>query len=60
MLEIALREHDFSYETIDISTDTTLLETYGVRIPVLKHPSRDTELNWPFTPEQILDWLEGC
>jgi hypothetical protein len=34
-----------------------LIATYGLRIPVLRRGSR--ELNWPFTAEQVEQWLQG-
>ena len=59
MLEVALRERPLPYKTVDISENTDLTTAYGLRIPVLHHPTCDTELAWPFTPEMILAWLDG-
>jgi hypothetical protein len=58
ILEVALSNRDIPVHIVDISTDKALTERYGQRIPVLKHPPYSIELDWPFTPESILAWLE--
>ena len=35
------------YAVVDISASDALIERYGVRIPVLRHPD-GRELDWPF------------
>jgi glutaredoxin len=35
-------------EYTDIAEDETLLEKYGMRIPVVRRVDNGTELNWPF------------
>lgn len=46
-----------SYEAVDISECDTLFERYGWRIPVLRSAA-GAELDWPFSPEQLLAFLE--
>lgn len=41
---------------VDIATDDTLIERYGVRIPVLRSLA-GSELGWPFDAEQLGAWL---
>jgi hypothetical protein len=36
---------------LDISASDEMIDKYGMRIPVLGVGA--TELNWPFTPEQV-------
>jgi len=57
MLEVALRDHQLPVQLIDISGRADLIDRYGIRIPVLSHAQLAHELDWPFTPEDILAWL---
>jgi len=43
---------------LDIAEDDTLVDEYGIRIPVMRFQSTDkaTELGWPFTEEEFLHW----
>lgn len=59
LLEVALRDRTLSVTYVDITTSPALTDRYGHRIPVLSHPHLATELDWPFTPESILAWLDG-
>lgn len=44
---------------VDIAEDDLLMARYGVRIPVVASPD-GAELGWPFTAEELADWLEHC
>jgi hypothetical protein len=59
LLEVALRGRSNGVNYVDITTDPALEQRYGERIPVLSQPAVSTELEWPFTPESILAWLDG-
>ncbi len=48
-----LAQRGVSATHIDIAEDDTLLERYGVRIPVLFRTADGAELDWPFDTEQI-------
>lgn len=39
---------------VDISKSDALMESYGIRIPVLKFPEGTEELDWPFTADEFL------
>lgn len=41
---------------VDIAEDELLMARYGVRIPVVASPD-GAELGWPFTAEELADWL---
>lgn len=43
-------------QEIDIIDDATLLERYQIRIPVLQR-SDGAELNWPFEPTAVRDFI---
>jgi len=44
-------------EKVDIALDNDLFLRYGVTIPVLKY--QQSELNWPFDKQQLLNWLDN-
>ncbi len=43
---------------VDISGSDELVARYGLTIPVLRDPQTGAELNWPFSPEQIVALLD--
>ena len=47
---------EFDLDVVDINDSDELFERYGVSIPVLRHPE-GKELNWPFSAEQLRDFL---
>lgn len=48
------------YRKVDISDSDELFERYGERIPVLRSDdAAGRELNWPFDPQVLLDFLAG-
>lgn len=51
-----LRGH--ALEFVDIATHDTLLDRYGMLIPVLARGD-GAELHWPFNADEVLEWLEG-
>jgi glutaredoxin len=48
----------FELSKVEISDSDSLVERYGIRIPVLV-AQRD-ELGWPFELEEVLSWLSAC
>lgn len=45
-------------EQVDIAESDALMETYGIRIPVIAIPARKDDIGWPFTPEEIEAFLD--
>lgn len=45
-------------DAVDIAQSPALVERYGTRIPVLQRNDTGAELDWPFTREQLLDFLQ--
>jgi hypothetical protein len=43
---------------VDIADYEELLETYGLRIPVLRRQDNDAELGWPFGLEKVEGFLQ--
>ncbi len=46
-------------ESIDIADSATLIEEYGMRIPVLKAVVSGHELGWPFDEDEYQQWIES-
>jgi hypothetical protein len=51
------KAYDLDISQIEISHDDTLIERYGIRIPVIKFANGD-ELNWPFEQADIEEKLQ--
>lgn len=51
-------EHGLLVELVDIAEDERLVETYGLRIPVLRRLDNHAELDWPFEAEQVVTFLK--
>lgn len=49
------RFNSIKLNLVEIANDDQLVETYGVRIPVLTN--KQQELGWPFELEQLENWL---
>lgn len=47
------------YTKVEIEDDPGLLARYEIHIPVLKRTDNDTELYWPFGPDELADFLAG-
>ena len=47
-------QYEINWLPIEISTDDKLTEKYGISIPVIKRVDNQTELNWPFTENDIV------
>ncbi|HAG94359.1 MAG: thioredoxin family protein [Pseudomonadales bacterium] len=47
----------FEVREVDIAHSDTLVERYGTRIPVIRRMRDDTELNWPFDQQALVDFL---
>ena len=47
-----------SYVRVDIANDDSLVELYGIRIPVLKNLTTGEEAGWPFDQAKVLQMLE--
>lgn len=53
--QVLLDQMHLTWTDVDIIENDALLETYGIRIPVLRYCDR--ELNWPFRQEDVLNFL---
>ena len=45
------------FDSVFIDEDDALEARYGLRVPVLRDAGRDTELDWPFDPEALRNFL---
>lgn len=55
VLLIRLKEqYAINWITKEISDDDDLIEEYGIRIPVIQRIDNQSELNWPFSENDIV------
>ena len=54
--EVILEQGGHVFRAVDIADDLSLMEQYGVRIPVVKDAS-GRELGWPFDGTQLEAFL---
>lgn len=59
MLKYLQSQMPFQLEPVDIATDEALVESYGIRIPVVKLKSSEAEIGWPFSLEDLTALLPG-
>ncbi|MBU2955093.1 glutaredoxin family protein [Marinobacter sp. F3R08] len=45
-------------DVVDIAQSEELVERYGTRIPVLRRNDTSAELDWPFTRDELLTFLQ--
>jgi hypothetical protein len=50
-------DHGLLVELVDIAESESLLERYGLIIPVLRRCDNSAELHWPFDAEQVVAFL---
>ena len=48
---------DMQVEEVDIADSETLMEQYGIRIPVIRVIDQDDELDWPFDIQRLQMFL---
>lgn len=58
LIEIAT-QYNIDWLSQEIADDNTLLERYGLRIPVIKNNDTENEISWPFTTREIVDLIEN-
>ncbi len=44
-------------EMIDIADSDELIDSYGIRIPVIQRLDTEKELGWPFDESELADFL---
>lgn len=57
LVEPILVTYEVPLTELDIADSDELIDTYGVRIPVLRDPDSNAELGWPFGPEDLIRWI---
>ncbi|WP_232819311.1 glutaredoxin family protein [Saccharospirillum mangrovi] len=57
--EALLQALALRWEVVDIASSDALIDQYGVRIPVLKAGGTDTDLGWPFTADDVQQYLQN-
>jgi len=54
-----LRDMGVGYRPVEIDTDPELEEKYDIHIPVLYLPENGRELFYPFSADQVQEFLES-
>ena len=57
MLEQLRADSLLGFDAIDIAEDESLVDLYGLRIPVVRNPVSGAEAGWPFSRDELLDLL---
>ncbi len=47
-------QYAINWQTKEISDDDNLIDKYGIRIPVIQRIDNQSELNWPFSADDIV------
>jgi thiol-disulfide isomerase/thioredoxin len=58
ILQAVAEQTDIEYQVVEIAESDALLELYGVRIPVIKRLDTQAEIGWPFTAEDLAQFLQ--
>lgn len=58
LAEALLQDANLTAESIEIANEDALVLRYGVRIPVIKRLDTQAELDWPFTSQDILLFMQ--
>ena len=54
-----LVQYGLVLEPIEIATSDSLMERYGIRIPVLHIEGEEGELGWPFTQQDFIAFAQA-
>ncbi|MBB1485323.1 glutaredoxin family protein [Oceanospirillum sediminis] len=52
-----VQQQGIKLELVEISEQESLVEKYGVRIPVIRLDGQESDLGWPFEAEQAQAYL---
>jgi hypothetical protein len=58
LLGILTKDFDLQWSNIEIADDSTLLELYELKIPVLRRMDNNLEICWPFTLSEITQLIK--
>ncbi len=58
LLAALANDFDLQWSTIEIADDTRLLNLYEIKIPVLKRLDNNHEICWPFTLNEIMQFIK--
>ena len=57
LIDQFVAQGDVIVEMIDIADSDELIDSYGIRIPVIQRLDTDKELGWPFDQMELADFL---
>lgn len=55
-----LEHYGYRLQEVEISDTSQLMDLYALRIPVLAKTELADGLGWPFSQQQLADYLEGA
>ena len=58
MLAAVANDFNLQWSTIEIAEDARLLNLYEIKIPVLKRLDNNQEICWPFTLNEIRQFIK--
>ncbi|GMG88156.1 glutaredoxin family protein [Biformimicrobium ophioploci] len=53
----AIENHGLALQEVDIAEDPELFTAFGTRIPVVGLGDKRDVLGWPFTAQELGDWI---
>jgi hypothetical protein len=59
VLLASLDLYSVQVEVVDIAESDALFDRFGIRIPVLRHESSNTCLDWPFADAEVAHFVQG-
>lgn len=51
-------DENIVFDKVNVRESHALYHLYGARIPVLKRTDNDAELGWPFSTDDIVNFLQ--
>ena len=58
LLAALANDFDLQWSTVEIAEDASLLNLYEIKIPVLKRLDNNQEICWPFTLNEIRQFIK--
>jgi len=55
--DLRTKGHHLQICEVEISESESLMQAYGIRIPVITTEARNDDLGWPFTTEELEAFL---
>ncbi|MCP3673949.1 MAG: glutaredoxin family protein [Gammaproteobacteria bacterium] len=57
LIDQLVKQGSVSVQMIDIADSDELIDSYGIRIPVIQRTDTEKELGWPFDESELAEFL---